>query len=323
MSDLITFIESIAANKWSTKCWDLEAGALSQEKTPGVLKFIPKHSSNEQLAISIGIHGNETAPIEIVWDILNQIKTNNISPKLEVLFIFGHAQAMLDHKRFLDFNLNRLFNDNFKNHQNCLEAARASELQKEMSAFFNKPKRWHLDLHTAIRGSHHERFAVRPLYPKDFPLKEGELDICASLGVEAILKTNFPATTFSGYSAMNLNALSFTVELGKVMPFGKNDLSRFSMARETLINILNGGTCDIQTNRKKPLIYNVIKELINDHQGYEFYLNEDYLNFTPLKIGQEIEKNQEGVLKAKEGQSIVFPNGNVPIGQRTGLLVSL
>jgi len=323
MSDLITFIESITTNKWPTQCWNLDAGTLSQESTPGVLKFTPKKSSDEQLAISVGIHGNETAPVEIIWDILKQIKSNQISPELEVLFIFGHAQAMLAHKRFIDFNLNRLFNGNFKNHQNTREAARACELEKVMSNFFNKPKRWHLDLHTAIRGSHHERFAVRPLYPKDLPIEEAELNICASMGVEAILKTNAPATTFSGYSAMNLNALSFTIELGKVMPFGENNHAHFSMARATLINILNHGNCDIQTQKRKPLIYNVVKELINDHTDYEFYPSEDYLNFTPLKIGQAIERNRDGLLKAKKGQSIVFPNGEVPIGQRTGLLVSL
>lgn len=322
MSELIAFIESIASKQWSPQTWELNSGVLTQEITPGVLKFIPHENSEEQLALSSGIHGNETAPIEITWALIEKIKANKLSPKLEVLFIFGHAPAMLAHKRFIDFNLNRLFSGNYKKHRDACEAERAQELESVMTDFFTKPKRWHLDLHTAIRGSHHERFAVRPLYPKDFPVKEAELNICASMGVEAILKTNVPATTFSGFSATYLDALSFTVELGKVMPFGKNDLTRFSMAKETLEHILEQGTCTIKTTREIPVVYNVVKELINDHQNYEFYLSDDYLNFTPLTAGQEIEKNQNGILRAKKGQCIVFPNPKVPIGQRTGLLVS-
>ncbi len=321
MNDLIEFIKDIESNQWRPESQTLSTGVLTQEETPGVLKFTPNNPSHEQLAISVGIHGNETAPIEITWEVLCQIKEEKLFPKLEILFIFGHTKAMLEHKRFLDFNLNRLFNGNFTHHQSACEAPRANELEKVMHNFFTCEKRWHLDLHTAIRGSHHERFTVRPYYPSDIPVSETELNLCASMGVEAILKTSTPSTTFSGFSAQKLGALSFTVELGKVRKFGENDLTRFQMAKDTLINILDQGTCDIKTDRAQPKVYNVIKELINDHEGYEFYLSEDYLNFTPLEEGKIIEKNLEGSLRAKNGQSVVFPNPHVPIGQRTGLLV--
>ncbi len=323
MNDLINFIQSIDANQWSPQTLNLTAGLLTQEKTPGVLKFTPHKKTDEQLVVSVGIHGNETAPIEITWDILQQIKREEINPKLEVLFIFGHTKAMLEHKRFLDFNLNRLFSGNFANHQGACEAPRAQALEEVVRQFFSGPKRWHLDLHTAIRGSHHERFAVRPYYSEDSMVTENELNLCASMGVEAILKSTSPATTFAGFSAGKLSAQSFTVELGQVKRFGENDLSRFQMAKETIKKILSTGSCNISSDRPLPLIYNVTKELINDSEEYEFYLAEDYLNFNPLEEGQLIERNSSGELKAKAGQSVVFPNPKVPIGQRTGLLVEI
>lgn len=321
MNDLIDFIKTIELNQWSPQSWDLSTGHLTQELTPGVLKFTPKEKASEQLVISVGIHGNETAPIEIIWEILKQIKKDKLQPKVEVLIIFGHPKAMLEHKRFIDFNLNRLFSENFSHHQDACEASRAKELEEVMMNFFTTSNRWHLDLHTAIRGSHHERFAVRPFYPTGRSLSQEELNLCASMGVEAILKTASAATTFAGFSAAKLDALSFTVELGKVRRFGENDLSRFQMAKETLINVLEKEVSAIQTDRPLPKVYDVKKELINDHEGYEFYLSNDYLNFSPLQEGSLIEKNKEGTLRASLGQSVVFPNPNVPIGQRTGLLV--
>ena len=324
MQDLINFIEQIENEQWEQKSWDLDAGKLSQLLTPGVLHFLPKkNASSQKLALSSGIHGNETAPIEILWDILESIKSQNLMPNIEVLFIFGHTKAMLEHKRFIDFNLNRLFSDNYKNYPDALESKRAQELESVMYKFFEAPsfEHWHLDLHTAIRGSHHERFAVRPYYQDKRAVSQNELNLCGALGTQAILKTVSPATTFAGFSATKLNAQSFTVELGKVAPFGKNDLQKFEMAKKTLKKILIQGNLHLDKTSDTPIIYDVKKELINDHDNYEFFIDGNYLNFSPLAEGQAIERNENGILYAHNGQSIVFPNPHVPRGQRTGLLV--
>ena len=326
MDDLISFIETINKEKWKSEEVSLETGKLLYKNTPGVIEYIPHHSDSALImAISVGIHGNETAPIEIVWDIIQKIKSQRILPKIRILFIFGHPQAMLAGKRFLGFNLNRLFSGNHKNFKEYLESERAQEIEEGLTRFFSEANesssRWHLDLHTAIRGSHHQRFAVRPYYGRDLDVDQTELQICAAMGVEAILKTISPATTFAGFSATHLKAKSFTVELGSVAPFGKNDLSCFAMAKNTIIHILKTGLIHELPQETKPLVYDVKKELINDHDDYEFYIADDYLNFTPLTQGQAIEKNKEGILEAKKNQSIVFPNPHVPQGQRTGLLV--
>ncbi len=38
----------------------------------GVIEFLPKHQSNVDLIVSAGVHGNETAPIEIVNDLVKK-----------------------------------------------------------------------------------------------------------------------------------------------------------------------------------------------------------------------------------------------------------
>jgi len=324
MQDLINFIEHIENNEWEQKSLDLNSGRLTQLETPGALHFLPKENvSSQKLALSCGVHGNETAPIEILWDILESIKSHNLMPNIEVLFLFGHTKAMLEHKRFIDFNLNRLFSENYKNYPDAQESKRAHELESVMYTFFDAPsfEHWHLDLHTAIRGSHHERFAVRPYYQDNRAVSQNELNLCSALGVQAILKTVSAATTFAGFSATKINAQSFTVELGKVAPFGKNDLQKFESAKKTLIKILAQGSLHLTESTDAPIVYDVKKELINDHDNYEFFIGSDYLNFSPLEEGQEIERNEKGILCAQKGQSIVFPNPHVPIGQRTGLLV--
>ncbi len=320
---LHAFIEKVATRDWSESQEVYPWGKVLFHKTPGVIEIIPHSSIQEKIAISVGVHGNETAPIEIAWEIIQLIQKGEISPCVNTLILFAHAPSMLAAKRFIDFNLNRLFNGNHKKYPEAMESPRAQELEVALLEFFNDPTRsmWHLDLHTAIRGSHHERFVVRPYYKDNRPISEEELQVCASMGVEAILKTRKPATTYSGFSAESIGANSFTVELGKVELFGENDLSRFEMTKSTLIKILENGVQTLKSSHPVPIIYDVTKELINDHDKYKFFIAEDYLNFTPLQEGEVIEQNKEGLLKAKEGQSIVFPNPNVPQGQRTGLLV--
>ena len=329
MTALSQFIQDINNDLWSPKKESLNHGTLFFTETPGVLTYQPETPLNQKkLAISCGIHGNETAPIEITWDILEKIRKNEIVPQMHSLFIFGHIPAMLEAKRFIDFNLNRLFSENYTKFPEARESARAKELEKEMYAFFGRPLKrdtpndlyYHLDLHTAIRGSHHERFAVRPFFGENRIVTEEEYNLCASMGVEGILQITAPSSTFAGFSAEKLGATSFTVELGKVMPFGENDLSRFQMTHDTLVSFLTEAEVP-KLSAETPLYYQVKKELIRDSEEYEFFIAHDYLNFSPLEVGQEIERNGDGILKAGENESIVFPNPNVPVGQRTGLLV--
>ena len=141
----------------------------------GVLQIEPSFPSSIDIVISSGIHGNETAPIEICDLLVKDILTGVLTVTNRLLVIIGNPQAINAGERFLDENLNRLF---CKKHlgKNHPEAKRAELLEKYVRDFYlapdaqstetqtaiNTKERCHFDLHTAIRTSKYEKFAIYP-----------------------------------------------------------------------------------------------------------------------------------------------------------------
>ena len=292
----------------------------------GIVQITPQENSSSKnlglpLILSCGIHGNETAPIEIVNDILKDLTNQKLSVSRPLLIIFGHLEGMREHKRFIDFNLNRLFCGIYKNHPDARESKRAQELEAIVASFFKKYGiGHHYDLHTAIRPSHLKRFAVYPTSNNARPSQE-EIEALKSMGIEGLLVAGGKASTFSAHTHLNHQALGYTLELGKVEPFGKNNRQDFKEAEDYLRATISGKTTSPQDKTLK--IYSVDHEMIRDSEDYVLHISEDYANFTPLEREQLIETTSTGTLKAKENQAVVFPNSKVFVGQRTGLLVSL
>ena len=99
---------------------NLPCGGRFRSNTLGVLEFTPTTISDDSKAFvySCGIHGNETAPIEIMNDLVRDIYEGNIKIKNPLMIIFGHLEAMKSGTRFLKDNLNRMFSDHYKNYPN-------------------------------------------------------------------------------------------------------------------------------------------------------------------------------------------------------------
>jgi len=77
----------------------------------GVIVFEPiqtKHSKD--IVLSCAVHGNETAPIELCNGLITQILAEEIKLKQRVMFLIGNPAAIHNGTRFIDENLNRLFN---------------------------------------------------------------------------------------------------------------------------------------------------------------------------------------------------------------------
>jgi len=80
----------------------------------GVLEVSPAKNSNEVYVLSCGVHGNETAPIEIISHQISKIVTGSIEPKHNLLYILGNPGSMKIADRFVSINMNRLFAGAFK-----------------------------------------------------------------------------------------------------------------------------------------------------------------------------------------------------------------
>ncbi|WP_299078179.1 succinylglutamate desuccinylase [uncultured Paraglaciecola sp.] len=298
----------------------------------GIISFEPVLQGDKDIVLSCGVHGNETAPIEICDDIVKRILTGDIVVKQRVLFLFGNLPAMDIAERFVEENMNRLFSGE---HQNLAagqkmnhERRRAKQLEQAVERFYLSVEqdagreRLHYDLHTAIRASKNDKFAVYP-FQNGKQWDKYQLQILLACGVNTILLSGSPTTTFSYFSVKQFNAQAFTVELGKVKPFGQNDMDNFSAVKTTLTHLI----CDKPLNLKPFsaddfLIYEV-NQVINKAQD-DFTLNfaADAPNFSDFPKGHLLASETGGEYRAEfAGEAIVFPNADVEIGQRALLTV--
>lgn len=293
----------------------------------GVLQVRPAEDSDTALVLSCGVHGNETAPIEMISDQISRIVTGAIEPKCELLYILGNPPSMQIEKRFVSLNMNRLFNGAFADYEldenSRYEIERAEALENYVTDFFNayeNATRIHLDLHTAIKPSFHKTFAIRPFNQSTISNQSKKLLL--ALGIEAVLQHNKPSTTFSALSVERFKAEAYTLELGKVKPFGENNPEDFAAAIQCLDDLVQ--MLDIAEHNPERLIeYKVVAEIMKNSDEFKFYVPDDVENFTAYPQGYLIAEDFDYNYRvAFEREAVVFPNVNVPIGQRVAIMVT-
>ncbi|QYJ84560.1 succinylglutamate desuccinylase [Shewanella mesophila] len=299
----------------------------------GVIVFEPRIEAADasggavkSIVLSSAVHGNETAPIELCNSLITALLTGKLVCRHRVLFLIGNPPAIHNGTRFVEENLNRLFSGAHSQGEGLVNAERmrAKKLEQYVDRFFNSDKtngsRCHYDLHTAIRGSKHEKFAIYP-YRHGKPYSQEQLMFLSACGINTVLFHHEPTTTFSYFSWNNYQAEAFTIELGKVMPMGQNDMTRFISLKEMLCRLITGKALELDTFDENKLNLYQVNRSINKHfDDFEFTFANNVENFTSFPKGYVLAKEGGQDIKVEApNEAIVFPNANVPIGQRTVL----
>jgi len=305
----------------------------------GILEIVPVNNEAgvqpPKLILSAGIHGNETAPIEFCNSLINEVIDGEYSVKAPSLFIFGNPEAMVSGERFIEHNMNRLFCGMHTDKAYCdsVDGRRAALIEQcvanfvvhsnEVGSSSSNTKVNHYDLHTAIRDSVIEKFAIYPYIPGR-TTNPMQLQFLAFSDVSAFLFQTTPATTFSSHTAVNYRAESFTVELGKVKPFGQNELERYSALIENLRTRLKGGWPTPRSAEHRVQCFVASHEIINTGNDFVLHIPEDISNFTKFPVGSLIWEDKEHSYRVQgQEEYIVFPNSKVASGQRAGLMLRL
>lgn len=325
-TDFLDWTLKTAPESVTEQSLQLENGTTLEIWDSGVLVATPAEPGDKDIILSCAVHGDETAPIEMVRDMAADIIAGKLVPAHRVMFLIANPMAINNGTRFVEENMNRLFSGAHQDGESA-EHQRAGKIEYYVQRFYEETdgigrQRSHYDLHTAIRDSKHEKFAVYP-FTHGAPYKKQQLSFLRECGVATILLNQAPTTTFSYFSARNFKADAFTVELGKVRPFGENDMTRFADADQGFRRLI----ADIELalpafSPDQHAVYDVTRTINRTQETFALNFPNDVANFTAFQKGDLIATDGEQKLFIEQdGESIIFPNAKVKIGQRALLLV--
>ena len=272
--------------------------------------------------VSVGVHGDETGPIELVAYLLDALVREPQALQVDLMVCVGNIGAIRQARRFIDADLNRMFRVERGTLAGTAEAARADVMIAATTEFFSAagPQRWHLDLHTAIRPSVYPTFAIVP----DLVADEAKQQLIGWLGeaaIGAIIMNPASAGTYSYYSAEHHAAAGTTIELGRIGTLGQNDLSQFEAARMALDRLLRGQPPVPAAHAAH--VFKVAQNIIKLSDNFRMAFGKETQNFTPLKKGDEIARDGDTVYTVQHDEElVVFPNPDVRIGLRAGMMVT-
>lgn len=274
-----------------------------------------------RLLLSVGVHGDETAPIEMLAHLLDALAADPHALAVDLMVVVGNLDAIAAGKRYIDVDLNRLFSAGGDGPDQTTEAARADGIMRATGRFFAgaDAEKWHLDLHTAIRPSRYQTFAVVPAAIADVR-KNALLGWLEHAGIGAAILNTLPASTYSAFTAVNCGAASATVELGQVGALGSNDLAQFAATRSSLEEFIRAAR--VPGSEEMPAVFRVRQELIKKSAAFRMAFDADTMNFTPLPPGSVIAEDGDTVYRVGDDtEYVVFPNPDVQPGMRAGLMV--
>lgn len=319
-------IAALAAGDFSAAAAKFASAGFSVTlPAPGLLQIAQPAPSSQSLSLllSVGVHGDETAPIELLAGLLVRLLQEPQSLQVNLLIVVGNLAAIAEARRFIEADLNRLFRREQGELTRTAEGLRAAAIMAASSAFFATARgpRWHLDLHTAIRASVYPTFAIVPAAIA--PAQRLQLHrVLGHAEIAATILNPTAAGTYSAFSAEQCGATSATVELGQVSQLGENETQHFDATGRTLAALLRCGDIPALAPPRLPLEFVVAQEIIKHTAAFKMSFDGATQNFTPLAAGSVIATDGDVVYRvgARE-ECVVFPNPSVRAGLRAGLMV--
>ncbi|WP_280548046.1 MULTISPECIES: succinylglutamate desuccinylase [unclassified Halomonas] len=299
------------------------SGGRFRLAAPGVLELAPDAPATGARAcvLSVGVHGNETAPMELLGESLARLEAGLLRLGAPLLVILGNPEAIRRGERYVATNLNRLFRRDLD--ETGDEPDRARALMAAVDAFYarhpDRP-RLHYDLHTAIRDSRFPRFVVEPFAETPTPPEQWRW--LAAAGIQAVLHQHRHSWTFSHYAKHYHGAAAFTLELGRALPFGHNDLAPLApMGR--LLEALVEGRAPAEGDPGAMTFFRAQHELLRHGEAFRLCFPDDTPNFSEFPPGTRLAEDAvAGETRVGDTPlSVVFPNADVEIGARAALLV--
>jgi succinylglutamate desuccinylase len=104
----------------------------------GLLQCTPKTAYRKTMVLSAGIHGNETAPIELLSHIISDLFAEHLKLAVRVLFVLGNPKAIRQGVRYLENDMNRMFCGAYQQLAQDDETHRAAQLEQCTSEFLSK-----------------------------------------------------------------------------------------------------------------------------------------------------------------------------------------
>lgn len=297
------------------------AGFAVTQPADGILtiKAAQADAARPAVLVSVGVHGDETGPIEVVAYLLDALQPAALA--VDLMLCVGNIGAIRAGKRFIDADLNRMFRTERGSLEGTAEAARADVMIAATDAFFADAglKRWHLDLHTAIRPSVYPTFAIVPELIEDGARKQ-LIDWLGVAGIGAVIMNPKSVGTYSYYSAEHHAAAGTTVELGRIGTLGQNDIAQFADASVALDDLLRGKPQ--RSGAQTPHIFATARQIIKLSDQFQMAFGKETHNFTAMKQGEVIARDGDTVYKVEHPEElVVFPNPDVRVGLRAGLMV--